>query len=197
MGENNPMFSKTLSEDQKKKQQETLLKNHPDVSNAFGLAVRRTKTRPQLAIFEYLSKIHPNFDFQIEKRITMKGKEIYADIVSFRKKIVIEFNGDYWHCNPATYKSDFFHHVKKLSASDIWAMDEKRLETITSLGYRIIVIWEREFRSGEWKDTLHRWLEKNAKEDNFDVIRPSVNNYSSADVKLGELLESRGTDTTA
>jgi hypothetical protein len=39
-------------------------------------------------------------------------------------------------------------------------------------------------------------LEEYAKENNIDVIRPSVNNYSSADVKLGELLENRGEDTT-
>jgi hypothetical protein len=39
-------------------------------------------------------------------------------------------------------------------------------------------------------------VEKNAKENDINVVRSSVNNYSSADVKLGELLESRGTVTT-
>jgi hypothetical protein len=40
-------------------------------------------------------------------------------------------------------------------------------------------------------------VEKNAKENNINVIRSSVNNYSSADVKLGELLGSYGTTTTS
>lgn len=75
-------------------------------------------------------------------------------------------------------------------------MMKKRLETIASFGYRILVIWESEYKNGSWTNKLVRWLEENAKEDNITVIRPSVNNHSSADVKLGELLESHGTNTT-
>lgn len=105
--------------------------------------------------------------------------------------------GDYWHCNPEKYESNFFHHVKKIHAHEIWSNDAKRLETIASLGYRILVIWESEYKNGSWVDKLDRWLEENAKENDINVVRPSVNNNSSADVKLGELLETRGIDTTA
>jgi len=77
-----------------------------------------------------------------------------------------------------------------------FAFDAKRLETISELGHRIHVIWESEYKNGSWIDKLDRWLEENAKENNTNAIRPSVNNYSSADVKLGELLESHGTNTT-
>jgi G:T-mismatch repair DNA endonuclease (very short patch repair protein) len=196
LGKNNPFYGKKLSEESKIKQKTTLQTNYPGTTNAFNLSKKRIKTRPQIAIFDYVNSKYSNFQFEIEKRITKQDKEYFGDIVSFHKKLLIEFNGDYWHCNPEKYSPDFYHHVKKIPASDIWYQDKKRLETITSFGYRIVVIWESEYKDGSWKDKLDRWLEENAKKDNINVIRPSVNNHSSADVKLGELLESHGTNTT-
>ena len=57
-----------------------------------------------------------NFDFCSDaayvKRIAKQDKECFGDIVSSYKQLLIELNGDYWHCNPEKYESDFFHHVK-------------------------------------------------------------------------------------
>lgn len=198
MGEHNPMFGKTMTTEQKAKQKETLSKNHPGVSNAFMLAKSRIKTKPQIFLFETVSNLRPDLEFEIEKLVSPPGnRELFGDIVSFKNKLVIEFNGDYWHCNPEKYEANFFHHVKKLTASEIWSLDAKRQETIESYGYKMLTIWESELKSKSWKEKLDRWLEENGKEKNLDAIRPSVNNYSSADVKLGELLESRGIVTTA
>lgn len=195
-GDKNPFYGKKLSYESKVKQKETLQSHYPGVTNAFSLAKKRTKTKPQIALFEYLSKKYLSHNFELEKRLNEGSKEFYGDIVSFTYKIVIEFNGDYWHCNPLKYDSNFFHHVKKMRACDIWHQDAKRLETISSFGYRILVIWENEYKDGTWTIKLDQWLEEYAKENNIDVIRPSVNNHSSADVKLGELLGNRGEDTT-
>lgn len=198
MGKNNPMFGKTMTDEQKAKQKETLRKNYPGISNAFILAKRRNKTRPQILLFETAKELRPDLCFEIEKNISRPGdKEIFGDVVSFCGRLVLELNGDYWHCNPDKYEKDFFHHVKKLTASQIWQQDKKREETIASYGYRLFTIWESELKSKNWKEKLNRWLEENAKEKDIATIRPSVNNYSSADVKLGELLESRGIVTTA
>ena len=59
-----------------------------------------------------------------------------------------------------------------------------------------MVVWEKQYKKESWKDLLTQWVEENAKENDTNAIRSSVNNYSSADVKLGELLESHGTVTT-
>ncbi len=195
-GDKNPFYGKKLSYESKVKQKETLQSHYPDITNAFSLAKKRTKTKPQIKIFEHLSKKFPSFNFELEKRLNEGAKEFYGDMVSFTHKIVIEFNGDYWHCNPLKYDSNFFHHIKKMTAYDIWCQDAKRLETISSFGYTILVIWENEYKDGIWTTKLDRWLEEYAKENNINVIRPSVNNHSSADVKLGELLENHGKDTT-
>lgn len=58
---------------------------------------------------------------------------------------MVEYNGDYWHCNPKKYTPDFFHHVKKLSATEIWKRDEERLNTLKSAGYSTVVIWENDY----------------------------------------------------
>jgi G:T-mismatch repair DNA endonuclease (very short patch repair protein) len=197
LGKKNPFYGKKLSEESKLKQKTTLQTNYPGTANAFSLSKRRTKTRPQIAIFKHVCTKYEDLNFEIEKRLTKQDKEYFGDVVSFRKKILIEFNGDYWHCNPEKYEPNFYHQVKKIRAHEIWANDAKRLETISSLGYRIHVIWESEYKNGSWIEKLDRWLEENAKENDIDAIRPSVNDHSSADVKLGELLENRGIDTTA
>jgi len=100
-GKGNPMFGKKLTEQQLKKQKETLQKNYPGTLNAFSLSKKRKKTRPQIEIYNFLVEKYPDFNFQIEKRISQnETKVIFADIVSLDKKIVVEFNGDYWHRNP-------------------------------------------------------------------------------------------------
>jgi hypothetical protein len=43
---------------------------------------------------------------------------------------------------------------------------------------------------------LRGWLGKHEEKDDTDAFRSSVNDHSSADVKLGELLGSRGEDAT-
>lgn len=160
--EKNPFFGKKHAEDSLIKQKQTLQSNHPGVKNAFALAKKRTKSKPQLAIFDYLKNQFQNLNFEIEKRVYENEKEYYADIVSFDAKLIIEFYGDYWHCNPKKYSENFFHQVKKKSATDIWSEDKKRLETISSFGYRILIIWEEEFKNDSWKDTLSKWVELNA-----------------------------------
>lgn len=195
-GENGPFYGKKHSKESLEKQKRTLAKNYPGVTNAFSLAKKRTKTKPQISIFEYLITHFKECEFEIEKRVCKDDKEYYADIVSQKHKLIIEFYGDYWHCNPKKYNSDFFHHVKRKTALDIWRLDEKRLDTISSFGYKILVIWENEFKNDSWKKTITNWVEENAKKDNIIYIRSSVNNHSSADVKLGELLENRGIITT-
>jgi very-short-patch-repair endonuclease len=170
-GEGNPMFGKKLSEDQKRKQKETLCKNYPGIKNAFSLSKKRTKTKGQIKIFEFVSKNYPEFNFQIEKRVCpSESKEFYADIISFDKKVVIEFNGDYWHCNPQKYDENFFHQVKKKKASEIWEQDKKRVEIIKSFGYNVLVIWESHFRLGDWREKILKWVEENEKENNLNAL---------------------------
>lgn len=79
-------------------------------------------------------------------QFTLKGK-----IFDFRisnTNILIEVNGDYWHCNPSKYKVDevvsFPNGCKKVS--DIWKKDEEKKLKAENAGYKVVYIWEEEIK---------------------------------------------------
>jgi hypothetical protein len=77
-------------------------------------------------------------------------KEFNIDKYSFDlryKNVLIEFNGDYWHMNPAKYKSSAINKTSKKSAKDIWERDAQKITTATTAGYNILVVWESEYKS--------------------------------------------------
>jgi very-short-patch-repair endonuclease len=58
-------------------------------------------------------------------------------------KKIIEFNGDYWHCNPEQYDKNYFNVFKQMFAYEIWNEDHEKINLIE--GYEVLVIWEHEF----------------------------------------------------
>jgi hypothetical protein len=68
-----------------------------------------------------------------------------CDIFIEKLNLIIEFNGDYWHCNPSIYSNDYYHKHKKKYAQEIWKEDEVRIDNIKKLGYNLEVIWEKDF----------------------------------------------------
>lgn len=72
-----------------------------------------------------------------------KSKWLFPD--GCYKNIVVEYNGDYWHANPYRYKeSDIVHH--SISAKDIWKKDKEKEELYNKLGYKVIYIWEKDYK---------------------------------------------------
>lgn len=62
---------------------------------------------------------------------------------------VIEFYGDFWHCNERYTKLinerySGIHPVSRETPDEIHTRDSKRVESFQKLGYRVIVIWEHE-----------------------------------------------------
>ena len=86
-----------------------------------------------------------------EKEISARaGHRVFKlDCVLPGTKKVIEFFGDYWHANPAKYQSDDV--VRRLdaggfvTASEIWARDVDRLETLERHGYDVLLVWENDY----------------------------------------------------
>lgn len=77
-------------------------------------------------------------NYKIEEIIN--GKKV--DYFLPDHNIVIEFFGDYWHCNPKKYKYDFIHPHNKITAKEIWYNDKNRLNKIHEKVCTIIIIWE-------------------------------------------------------
>lgn len=65
---------------------------------------------------------------------------------------VIEFYGDYWHCNPKKYKSNdivnFGRNNKRL-VSDVWENDRIRIKNIKKMPYikDVLIVWESDYRN--------------------------------------------------
>jgi hypothetical protein len=69
------------------------------------------------------------------------------DYVDHTLKKVIEFNGDYWHCNPNEYSYDYFHQVLEKTAEQVWIDDKFKNKLLMNDGYDIFIIWESDFMS--------------------------------------------------
>lgn len=72
--------------------------------------------------------------------------------------VFIEFNGDYWHCNPKIYQPNFYNKVNKKTAYEIWSRDKRKLNLATKKGYKVITIWESDFNQDPEK-TIQKCIE--------------------------------------
>jgi len=68
--------------------------------------------------------------------------------------IIIEFYGDYWHCNPNIYEHDYYHKILKLYAYEIWERDSNRINFIFKTTFNstvtILIIWESTIMTAEF-----------------------------------------------
>lgn len=76
-----------------------------------------------------------------------------ADICIESKKIVIEYNGDMWHANPTIYKKNDIIQVwgGPKTAKEIWKKDKVKKNHIESFGYKVIYVWEKDFKNNKQK----------------------------------------------
>ena len=94
-----------------------------------------------------------------EKEIVKEIKQLgYKPINSYRVdskicdvyipslNLIIEYFGDYWHCNPKKYESDFFNKKKGKFAWELWDYDKKKIDLIKSYGYNLEVVWEGDLK---------------------------------------------------
>lgn len=73
------------------------------------------------------------------------GGKIF-DIYVPKYNLLIEFNGDYWHCNPKKYDENYLNVKKNKTAKEIWEYDKNKLDLANKLGYINEVIWEQDYK---------------------------------------------------
>lgn len=74
---------------------------------------------------------------------------------------VIEFFGDYWHANPNLFSDPnkkIRRGTKKYSAESIRKIDEYRLNFFRKNNYKVLVIWENDYRKNE-NEVLKRCID--------------------------------------
>jgi G:T-mismatch repair DNA endonuclease (very short patch repair protein) len=70
-----------------------------------------------------------------------------CDIYIPKLNLIIEYNGDYWHCNPNKYEPDYYHQVKGQTAKELWEYDKKKIDLIRRNGYNLEIVWESDLKS--------------------------------------------------
>jgi hypothetical protein len=74
------------------------------------------------------------------------GKRYLYDFYNEKEKRIIEFQGEYWHCDPRKYSEDYFHTIKQMTAKEIWEYDAKKRKIAENLGWTVEYMWEHDFR---------------------------------------------------
>jgi G:T-mismatch repair DNA endonuclease (very short patch repair protein) len=85
-----------------------------------------------------------------EKFIKNKeGKVFKYDLTFINSRKIIEFNGDFWHCNPIIFEAGYLNKPKNMTAKEIWEYDLKKKKAAEDNGYRIIYVWESDYRKNK------------------------------------------------
>jgi len=140
------MFSKMVKERWESGQMEKTrikLSNLMKERIASGKLKSYNRSKPEFEIIEYLESINltvtPNFI--LEAKI--------FDIYVHELNLLIEYNGDYWHCNPKKYNEFYFNKKKNKTAKEIWEYDKKKLYLAKKYNYNCLVIWELDYKKNK------------------------------------------------
>ena len=94
---------------------------------------------------------------------TSTGGHIRPDFTVAQR--VIEFNGDFWHANPKQYmQGDMLKfpggrgHMQIIRAEDIWLRDANRYKELEQQGYKIMVVWESDYKKDK-EGTIQKCLD--------------------------------------
>jgi hypothetical protein len=98
-------------------------------------------SKKEKEILKQIEKL--GFDVVGSHKVDTKICDIYIPSLN----LIIEYNGDYWHCNPKKYNSMYFNKKKNKYAWEIWEYDEIRVELIKNNGYNLEVIWETDLKN--------------------------------------------------
>lgn len=74
-----------------------------------------------------------------------RKRHLFPDGIVESEKIIIEYNGSFWHADPRRgYKdTDIIHHG--ITAKEIWDRDSEKIRTYEKNGYRVFIVWSDEF----------------------------------------------------
>jgi G:T-mismatch repair DNA endonuclease (very short patch repair protein) len=130
IGEGNPFFNKKHSEESIKKMLISQNKTIKPIS------------KPEKEIAKILSINKIKFT---QQEIIGKPFDFYLPELN----LLVEFNGDYWHCNPKIYKHDYFNKKLLKTAKEIWEKDFNKVYLAESRGYFCEVIWESDYKNNK------------------------------------------------
>jgi G:T-mismatch repair DNA endonuclease (very short patch repair protein) len=107
-----------------------------------------TKSKAETEILNEMRRIKPELTLIHQHTLFRDNKKQYIYDISVGNKI-IEYNGDFWHCNPQKYPANYINPRTKLSANETWIKDQAKIQFAQNQGYEVLVIWESEFKKNK------------------------------------------------
>jgi G:T-mismatch repair DNA endonuclease (very short patch repair protein) len=127
-GENHPMYGKQHS-------LESLAKISKNASRHFS-----QRSSAEREIYEEL--IAAGYSVSRNVGVSRYNCDIVFDTMLF----IVEYFGDFWHCNPEKWDAQQFNPRIKMTAEKRWALDGDKLAALESLGYKVLVVWESNWK---------------------------------------------------
>lgn len=152
IGENNSMsnekWRKKATENLKKKWQSGEMEEvRKFMSNKLKETIKSGKIKSIITSKKEKELIKQIQDLGYESIQSYKVETKICDIYVPSLNLIIEYFGDYWHCNPKIYKSNYYNIKKGKYAYELWEYDKNKLELIKNNGYNLEVIWEQDLKN--------------------------------------------------
>lgn len=85
-----------------------------------------------------------------QKTLTMtSGKRYRVDAYDPASNTVYEFNGDYWHGNPAKYTRNQLNEINGETFGALFDKTQFKLKDLLENGYSVVSVWESDFKSNK------------------------------------------------
>ena len=124
-----------------------------------GPIVKKTKHKPTISQAEinFQEFLQNELGIQVETQLQLRYK--YYDFVIKGTKLILEFDGDYWHYNPATMGSKQPSAMQRRSIKN----DLIKNELASKHGYKLLRIWESDFNNDKLgvKKKIKAYLKEN------------------------------------
>jgi hypothetical protein len=149
---NNPLSVKKISETKQKRYGDpnynNMEKNKQTCMTRYGVpysvylpqcmsnGIRISKF--QRRVYDDVIKIYMDAKLEVYLSDVQKSVDIFIPT----ENKVIECQGDYWHCNPSSFKPNYYNNMIHLTAQQIWNRDAEKKRLLESAGYKVEVIWE-------------------------------------------------------
>jgi hypothetical protein len=176
IGEGNPFYGKTHTKKTKRKISESRKGKATGDGNSMANEVHRLKVKEKFLhriknnpiVYQSRSK-NEKFIYEQIKKIFVNAthskviKPYICDIFIPELNLIIEYNGDYWHCNPNKYNSDYYHKIKNKTAKEIWEYDNTKIDLIKNKGYNLEIMWESDYNKSPFiiNKIIEKYVKKN------------------------------------
>lgn len=118
------------------------------------MARRKKKYKVSKAELEVLALLIKH-GYEAIPQFRIPGIPFLYDFYLPALNLLIEYNGTYFHADPKTYKAGTLIRMpgfkEKILVDYIWSKDKWKQEVAISFGYKVVVVWENDFKLHGWK----------------------------------------------